>query len=456
MHSASFFYYARKMQYSACQCPSFYLFIVPMFCARYTTQNKVTRQSPNTKPKFPSKGTTFTSLFRQYLLRISPSPKRLQRHYSFEVRNIAKQSFGTDTVSLSVTPAAGMSNSKTDDNGELKGVAELLRKQNLSIFEKDMEGDAMKRLREVSQKVERVLVEQMRSTHKTDSDPQIAIRLLSLGENDPDATPCLVVFCAPKKCKRIRRLLNSGRVMKLCKPERGLPGLEVRVIGCSPQMWLLYQDAYFGFKPSKSVTATTTTNDQTTSSGAPISLTSVSEEPSRPWKRKDFGKWKATIDLPGLRREQSYLGPYSKQWEPLFSTDRRFRDGEAYIPQKRLMGADGDDFAIFFTDFEESVPSFEVEKVLEFCKWTSLRDLQSGVGTSGKRGAWLDDRSCPTREERQCARTYMNPLTARELYQLMNAPVRDDTCLKPNGDYKANPDGGSDSTTQMNRTWIAG
>lgn len=348
-----------------------------------------------------------------------------------------------------------MNESKTEDANKLGGVAKLLGEKNLSIFEKDVDGNAMKRFREVQQKVKKILVEQMRSTRQTDSDPLMVIGLLNRGGNDSNATPCLVAFCSPKNCKRIRRLLNSSRVRKLCEPDRGLPRLEVQVIGCSPQMRLAYQEVDTGFKVFNGTTGITT--DQSTFSGAPLSLSHNSEESSRRRKRKGVGKGKALSDRLGLRREQSYSDPYSKQWDPLFSTDRHFKEDESYVQQKRLIDVDeDDDFAIFFTDFEESVPS-SVEEVLDFCQGACLRDLQSGVGVSGnQRGAWLDDRSRPTRDDSRCVRDYKNPLTAIELYQLLNTAVRDGSPLKPSWDTEANPNNGSDLTIQISRTWIDG
>jgi hypothetical protein len=120
-----------------------------------------------------------------------------------------------------------------------------------------------------------------------------------------------------------------------------------------------------------------------------------------------------------------YSDCYKKYWDPVFSTDRNFKEDEPYVEYKRGINADGDDFDIFLQDSEDSVPSSKVGEVKELCQDARLDDLKKGTGTAGtRRGAWLDDRSCPSMmSSSRCIRKYHNPLTATGLYQLLKESV---------------------------------
>jgi hypothetical protein len=118
---------------------------------------------------------------------------------------------------------------------------------------------------------------------------------------------------------------------------------------------------------------------------------------------------------------------YAKEWDPLFSMDRNFKEDWSYVEWKRGIEADGNDFGIFLRDSEDSVPSCESEEVEEFCQGARLADLQSGAGMAGhRRGAWLDDRSSALPTGSRCVRKYKNPLTATALYQHLKEQVRDE------------------------------
>ena len=119
---------------------------------------------------------------------------------------------------------------------------------------------------------------------------------------------------------------------------------------------------------------------------------------------------------------------YKKEWDPEFLADRNFKEDESYVEYKRGINADGDDFDIFLRDSEDSVPCCKVEEVREFCQDACLDDLKKGARKAGtRRGAWLDDRSCPgLMGSSRCVRKYHNPLTATGLYRLLKEPVRDE------------------------------
>jgi hypothetical protein len=117
---------------------------------------------------------------------------------------------------------------------------------------------------------------------------------------------------------------------------------------------------------------------------------------------------------------------FAKKWIQVFSTDRKFKEDESYIDERRRLGALGDDLHVFLQDSEEWMPSSKVEEIEEFCQGARLDNLKSlGVCTTQRRAAWLDDRSFQHRDSSRCARGCQNALTASSLYQLLEKPVRD-------------------------------
>ena len=157
---------------------------------------------------------------------------------------------------LSATPQLGDHNSskiyrgpsETGQSFDLKGVSKLLGKQNLFIFEKEIAKDAIKGFKKARQQLETLLIEQIQSTPQTGLEPSVVIQIQTLGRNESEATPHLVILCSPKRCKRIRRLVNSSRVRKICEADRAFPPLEMQVLGCSPQMRSAYQEVDTGAK----------------------------------------------------------------------------------------------------------------------------------------------------------------------------------------------------------------
>ncbi|KAF2181077.1 hypothetical protein K469DRAFT_590492 [Zopfia rhizophila CBS 207.26] len=115
---------------------------------------------------------------------------------------------------------------------------------------------------------------------------------------------------------------------------------------------------------------------------------------------------------------------YTKEWNPIFSTDRDFRDYGSYVECTRRPDREGNNLGTFLQDYEDSVPSCKVEEVEEFCQDTHLDVLKSGDGTADRRTAWLDDRSFPRLEtnSKGYVRKYQNPLTATKLCQLLKEP----------------------------------
>jgi len=111
---------------------------------------------------------------------------------------------------------------------------------------------------------------------------------------------------------------------------------------------------------------------------------------------------------------------FAKDWFPIFSKDRNFKQEGSW---KDGYG-DGDDFGIFPDDCDGAEPSFKLQEIEGFCRGASLDDLQSGAGLAGqRRAAWLDDRGRDREISRLGYRKYERPLTATELYRHLEAPV---------------------------------
>ena len=113
-----------------------------------------------------------------------------------------------------------------------------------------------------------------------------------------------------------------------------------------------------------------------------------------------------------------------KQWDPIFSTERNFREDVSYVQVLRDINADGDDLDIFLRQYESPGPSCEVEEVKGFSQNASLTstqnsaaEIQADVGYVAK--AWLDDREKASRSSRK----YQTQLNALELYELLKQPV---------------------------------
>ena len=107
---------------------------------------------------------------------------------------------------------------------------------------------------------------------------------------------------------------------------------------------------------------------------------------------------------------------FAQKWNQVFSTDRKFKEDESYIDERRKHGALGSDLHVFLQDSEDWMPSIKIEEIEEFCQ-------DAPNCTTKRRAAWLDDRSFRHRNCSTCARGYQNALTAIELYKLLKKPV---------------------------------
>jgi hypothetical protein len=113
---------------------------------------------------------------------------------------------------------------------------------------------------------------------------------------------------------------------------------------------------------------------------------------------------------------------FGNSWYLDFSILRDLRDDEILVEVKKKVNADGDDLGIFFIDSGDAAPPCEVEVLDDFCRGTSLEDVESGNGAVGyRRAVWLDDRaSSPDLQSGH--RPYQNPLTATGLKGALEVP----------------------------------
>jgi len=120
---------------------------------------------------------------------------------------------------------------------------------------------------------------------------------------------------------------------------------------------------------------------------------------------------------------------YAKRWDLVFATDRVFQEdfGQSFVQHKRNLGAVGDDVELFFGGSEDTISDCMIEELQEFCGGFSLQALRSGAYNSGiQRSAWLDERSSWDGS----TRGHKNPLTATQLYQRLQIPVRAEKFLQ--------------------------
>lgn len=115
-----------------------------------------------------------------------------------------------------------------------------------------------------------------------------------------------------------------------------------------------------------------------------------------------------------------------KRWNAEFLTDRNFKEETPYVRLKSDIQSVFGGIENFMQDLEESLPSDQVDEVVEFCQGVCPDDLRSGVAAAGSyRRAWLDDRAYSPEMGSGIPRNYTgNPLTPSQLYQIMQARVR--------------------------------
>ncbi|KAK4079068.1 hypothetical protein Trihar35433_173 [Trichoderma harzianum] len=121
----------------------------------------------------------------------------------------------------------------------------LPNEKNLLLFKREAVPTTIARFNEIVPEIERLLVQYIRTANKLFSSSTsyrpMSIRYLVLGKSEADAKDCLVVFCPPSQCKRVKRFFDKHRAVKsLCEPpDLSAPSFRPVVKDLAPQLTVL-------------------------------------------------------------------------------------------------------------------------------------------------------------------------------------------------------------------------
>lgn len=121
----------------------------------------------------------------------------------------------------------------------------LPNEKNLLLFKREAVPATIARFNEIVPEIERLLVQYIRTANKLFSSTTfyrpMSIRYLVLGKSEADARDCLVVFCPPSQCKRVKRFFDKHRAVKsLCEPpDLSAPSFRPIVKDLAPQLTVL-------------------------------------------------------------------------------------------------------------------------------------------------------------------------------------------------------------------------
>ncbi|KAL6808354.1 hypothetical protein V8C40DRAFT_259689 [Trichoderma camerunense] len=122
----------------------------------------------------------------------------------------------------------------------------LPTEKNLLLFKREAVPATIARFNEIVPEIERLLVQYIRTANKLFSSTTpyrpMSIRYLVLGKSEADAKDCLVVFCPPSQCKRVKRFFDNHRAVKnLCEPpDLSAPSFRPVVKDLAPQLTVLH------------------------------------------------------------------------------------------------------------------------------------------------------------------------------------------------------------------------
>jgi hypothetical protein len=104
----------------------------------------------------------------------------------------------------------------------------------LKGFDKDVDKATIDRFKDVLEQIGGPLLAHMQKSRK--KYRPVAIRLMVLGKSDEDAKPCMVVFCAESRYRRVKRFFNTKLAEDVCRPQDStLPSFDVLIVRQPPQ-----------------------------------------------------------------------------------------------------------------------------------------------------------------------------------------------------------------------------
>lgn len=159
--------------------------------------------------------------------------------------------------------------------------------KNLLLFKREAVPATIARFNEIVPEIERLLVQYIRTATKlfssTTSYRPMSIRYLVLGKSEADTKDCLVVFCPPSQCKRVKRFFEKHRAVKnLCEPpDLSAPSFRPVVKDLAPQLTVLQsgEEAQESTSPTSiEVYCSSTPPSDKTLCGTPILFTNHAGE----------------------------------------------------------------------------------------------------------------------------------------------------------------------------------
>jgi hypothetical protein len=185
----------------------------------------------------------------------------------------------SDSAFVSLSPSntgPGVSRTSPTEEKHSPRRGKVLGETGLTVFEKEIKGDTMKRFNEVRERVQKLLEGRRSKWIRNDPNPGgMTIRILVLGKSEADTAHYLVILCSPKLCGRVRSFMRSKPVKELYNPE----GLKTIVVEHAPRMTSAILDIDVCLNNTHAA-------NQITFCGTPILLADKSHGPSCVRKRK--------------------------------------------------------------------------------------------------------------------------------------------------------------------------
>ncbi|KKP00427.1 protein PNG1 [Trichoderma harzianum] len=259
----------------------------------------------------------------------------------------------------------------------------LPNEKNLLLFKREAVPATIARFNEIVPEIERLLVQYIRTANKffssSTSYRPMSIRYLVLGKSEADAKDCLVVFCPPSQCKRVKRFFDKHRAVKsLCEPpDLSAPSFRPVVKDLAPQLTVLQSgedseestDSEFSRETSIEVYCSSTPPSDKTLCGTPIRFTNHTGEA----RNGTLGGIVKLVQNDGFELYGLTAGHGLQDWEdsPLSTSDSdSLNDDDSSIDEdmKELLELESSDGSISSPEPEaaDSSPSHPEPKLEEF------------------------------------------------------------------------------------------